>query len=70
MSGNDRKERGASSRMAEKSGVYERMTEECGGAFSIIVRFASFNLLVRFDSFVAIVRLDSFSVIARLDRAI
>ena len=27
--GNDRKERGASSRMAEKSGVYERMTEEC-----------------------------------------
>jgi hypothetical protein len=26
---NDRKERGASSRMAEKSGVYERMTEEC-----------------------------------------
>ena len=56
--------------MAEKSGVYERMTEECGGAFSIIVRFASFNLLVRFDSFVAIVRLDSFSVIARLDRAI
>ncbi len=55
--GNGRKERGASSRMAEKewqkkSGVYERMTEECGGAFSIIVR------------------LDSFSVIARLDRAI
>ena len=46
---NDRKERGASSRMAEKSGVYERMTEECGGAFSIIVRFDSFSVIARLD---------------------
>ena len=33
----------------KKSGVYERMTEECGGAFSIIVRFDSFSVIARLD---------------------